>query len=47
MCKLMSCPYEDDDDDEVQCELCLYNEIGEDSDFEDFDDKQKEVMKCC
>ena len=43
MCKLMSCPYEDDDD-EVQCELCLYNEIGEDSDF---DDKQKEVMKCC
>ena len=43
MCELNRCPYEDDD--EIQCEWCSHNDYWEDSDFEDFDDLQKEVMK--
>lgn len=36
MCELMRCRYEDDDD--IQCEWCSYNNEWADSDFEDFDD---------
>jgi hypothetical protein len=36
MCELIRCPYEDDD--EIQCEWCSYNDYWEDSDFEDFDE---------
>ena len=52
MCKLAGCPYEECDD-EVQCELCIYNEIGGDSDFEEFcklfesEDDDDEVMGAC
>lgn len=35
MCELMRCQYEDDDD--VQCEWCPYNEEWDYSDFDNFD----------
>lgn len=41
MCKLKRCPFEEDD--EVLCDSCIYDESWDDSYFEDFYDKQKEV----